>query len=1155
MLRAGGKAELTGSITIACSGGDPAQSTLTTFEVSLNTNFGGRITETVGAWTEALLSIDDPSSPVLGVNVIQGQLIAPDRIRFTGVLLSHPGAGSTRRIRISNLRVEAPDNTTSTVLNPTQVVAFVSASSIPISTPQLVVGFVQTGLRFQVLNGAGSPAPSMTFGTAGSAAYRVRFWEGFSGAFRKRNVATSVATPAATAPQAVFGNDYGTETGVYIPALGATNGADQAGLATQGTRLMATFTGIPAGVTISVAAAPRTDSSASATARLVQADADGAGAYLAVTPGLDGRASLPVTGGTARAVWEVLESDAAVLENLQFDVVATYSGTVSGSAAAAGAFAPGASSAGLPIPRFGAAPAGPSSGCSADCLLTPSAISFQYRVGDALPAAIPVTIASTGAPLAFRVVAVSGSDALGIAPPDGDWLLFTPATGTTPATVSVSVAPGGLLPGVYSAILNVTSGRYSENIFVVLHVSANSGASVIPFGCVMNAGVPPIVRATGLAEQLGELVFNCSSEAPASSVIRTDIRLSLNTTITTRVGGAGSEILLLVNEPGGSTPLQLGVNAFRGEMQGTSTVIFRDVPVPAAASLTTVLRVVNLRGDASRIGVSGTIVANQVIATARASRIGISGPTQTVGFTGSGYSFRLLDAGLSAISGIPVSGAGTQGATLEFREGFSNAFRRRNAGTTFATPNQLLPQDVPGGIYLTETGFFAPAVAGLETGGLATQGTRLMARLTHVPAGVRVYVTVTETGSGSGSEKARLVHTDHNGGGPYTAVPALSGALFGGGQPAAAEVAIQNGAGMAVWEVTGNLSLFSLDTLRFGLLVVADGTGNGTIGAEGVLAPLSQSATADGQSPLPRFSTAAPGGALCSTCIKAPASISLSIGAPSASIPLTAESNPVLFTAAAMGAAWLRLDKGAGSTPATITVTADGTGLSPGTYTASVVVNSTTIPVTFSVYGPTTPEPGGAGAFSLSVDRLEMSFAQGAASAAQTVRLDGTAGLAFQATSNTPWLLVSPASGTAPATLTVSANTGAAAPGEYLAQVTVVAFGVGAQVLPVRVSVTEAPRFLPLPAAVTIPHALGSAPAPVVLYVTAKGRQTKYTAEARSAGGWLSVSPESGMTPVNLRLTYRPENLPAGTYAGSILLTSTDGAGPPLSVPVTLEIR
>jgi len=369
----------------------------------------------------------------------------------------------------------------------------------------------------------------------------------------------------------------------------------------------------------------------------------------------------------------------------------------------------------------------------------------------------------------------------------------------------------------------------------------------------------------------------------------------------------------------------------------------------------------------------------------------------------------------------------------------------------------------------------------------------------------------------------------------------------------AAEVALQNGSGVAVWEVTGLTNIFSTETLGFGLLAVAQNAPAGQVTAQGFLAPISDLNVADAHSPMPRFSTVPPSGALCNSCLRVPSMVQLTSTAPSAAIQITAGGEPVVFTAAVQNGAWLRLDAGAGVTPATLTVSADTTGLAPGNYSGSVAVNSTTIPVTLTVFAaPTTPEPT---SVSLSVDRVDLTTAQGGAAASASVRIDGTPGAVFQAVSNTHWLLVTPSSGSVPATLTISLNTGAVAPGEYMALITVSAQGGSSQSLPVRVSVSEKPQFLPTPAAVTITHRQGDAPAPVVLYVTSRGRQTSFTAQATSAGNWLSVTPESGMTPVNLRLTYNPSGLSAGTYMGSVLLTSLDGAGPPLQVPVTLEVR
>jgi hypothetical protein len=1161
LLRAGGESELVGEIQVGCSGGVAGNGFTTTVDVSLSAAFTGLITDASGSWTEALLTVDDPSSPALGGNVLQGQLVGANQIRFSGVQLTAPGDGGVRLLRISNLRVQVPALGGEFWLKPAQVSAFLSMSSVPVPNPQVIVGFVQTGVRMHLLDSQGAPVSAI--GYTGSSSYRLRFTEGFAGAFRKRNVATTVHAPSALAAQDQFGRDYGTESGVYLPGLGPLHGAGQAGLASHGTRLRASFPGVPPGATISVSAAPRSDSSHSATARLIQAGFLGSGPYVEMTPGADGRVILPSGPNTPEAVWEVLGSDATAIEELTFDVVVTMNGTYAGVTWPAGGFGPGLTAPNQLVPAFAPRAWTRSSSCFTNCLAVPSALAFRHRAGDPAPAAQSVPVRSTGTPVSYSAAVATGSAALGIAPPDADWLRVEPSTGTTPGSISVSVAPEKLPPGKYEGLLSITAGGFSEYVYVLLEVTSNFASPVSPLVCepLQLAG---IIRASGLTEPASSILLQCNSTSPVSGTIVSDIRVSLDTEVTSRDGASGSEALLLVNEPAGTPAIQMGVNAFRGERQGASTVVFRSVPVPVTPGGYSNLRIVNLRANASRIGVSQTQVANQVTATVRASNLAIRRPVVPVGYVQHGHAFRLfLPIGSTTLQKLAIpSGAGAVMAAVEFRELFGDAFRIRNAGTDVGDPDRLVPQDRAGGTTSTwplgfpnETGFYAPAVPGLGTAGLATQGTRFMVRFRHVPRGVRLYMTVIDYDDPPGW-RARMTHTDHLGAGAFQSQDATAVFEFPSlGFFPVAEIPVHNREAVAAWEATGVFSFLRLDTVRFAILAFFDGTEAGNIDVEGFLGPLSNDATANANAPMPRHTTAAPTAALCPNCVRSSVGVvELTDLTPSAEIALTADANPVIFTASTGGIMPLRLDRGAGKTPATLRVTAEPVPWLAGAYTGWITVNERTIPVRYTVQRTSAPEPGSA-ALSLSVARLEMSFAQGAAAAAQTVRLDGTPGLGFTAVSSLPWLLVSPGAGTLPATLTVSANTGAVAPGEYAGRVTVTAAGAGSQTLPVRISVTEQPQFLPTPSAVRIEHALGSTAATVVLYVTSKGRQTKYTAEARSAGGWLSVSPESGMTPVNLRLTYNAAGLGAGTYTGSILLTSTDGAGGPLSVPVTLEVR
>jgi hypothetical protein len=82
---------------------------------------------------------------------------------------------------------------------------------------------------------------------------------------------------------------------------------------------------------------------------------------------------------------------------------------------------------------------------------------------------------------------------------------------------------------------------------------------------VANAGVPPIVRAEGLAELVGDVVLNCTGGYPAmfvdplvpgtvlgpASIPQVNVQIFLNTNITSRLSGDGvsSEALLMIDDP------------------------------------------------------------------------------------------------------------------------------------------------------------------------------------------------------------------------------------------------------------------------------------------------------------------------------------------------------------------------------------------------------------------------------------------------------------------------------------------------------------------------------------------------------------------------------------------------------------------------------
>jgi N-acetylneuraminic acid mutarotase len=135
---------------------------------------------------------------------------------------------------------------------------------------------------------------------------------------------------------------------------------------------------------------------------------------------------------------------------------------------------------------------------------------------------------------------------------------------------------------------------------------------------------------------------------------------------------------------------------------------------------------------------------------------------------------------------------------------------------------------------------------------------------------------------------------------------------------------------------------------------------------------------------------------------------------------------------------WLSVDPAAGVAPAAIVVTADPTGLDVGDHSAIVTASapgyaSATLAVTLSVTGPLFFEP----------ETLSFSAITDGAAASQPLDLltAGGSPLDFTVGTDAPWLTVAPASGSAPVTLTVTADPAGLAPGSYSASVTAATSG------------------------------------------------------------------------------------------------------------------
>jgi uncharacterized protein (TIGR03437 family) len=264
--------------------------------------------------------------------------------------------------------------------------------------------------------------------------------------------------------------------------------------------------------------------------------------------------------------------------------------------------------------------------------------------------------------------------------------------------------------------------------------------------------------------------------------------------------------------------------------------------------------------------------------------------------------------------------------------------------------------------------------------------------------------------------------------------------------------------------------------------------------------------------------------------------------------------------------AWLSASTTQGSTSSgsnVVTAFVFSNSLPAGTYNGSITFTATTggslviVPVQLQVTG---------GSITVSNNSLSFTYTVGGSSpAAQTVTVGSSTSTALTyaaAVSNpsqTPWLSVSPASGTTSAnpTLTISVDgSKLTAPGTYTGAITVNTPG-SSQAINVTVTVSAGTITAPTTTLSFVQVVGGSAPAAQTIAVTSSPTSLPFTvtsATTPAGGTWLSATPASGNTPGNVSVSVNAGSLTAGQYTGQVVITSAGANGSPITVPVVLNV-
>ena len=428
----------------------------------------------------------------------------------------------------------------------------------------------------------------------------------------------------------------------------------------------------------------------------------------------------------------------------------------------------------------------------------------------------------------------------------GQGVIVNSVTVNSPTQITARVT---VEPNAVAGPRNVTVQAGALTLSSAAAFTVGTAITGGPFQCRAAAGVPPIVRAEGLTELVGDLVVVCTG-GTAGEIRNTNLQLFLNTNITSRIVGSNdeSEALLILDENvaagSGSTATTPGIFRARKVTNAENAIVWTGVPIVAPGPGQRVLRFTNIRANAAGLGSSSALIPTQIVAFISASptqSLAIDNPQQVVAYIQRGVVADLRacngtdSAGSSALNLLACVGqnntgnrnlltedSGNMQFALRFREGFQTAFKPQIQ----VAPGSQIPS-VPGTVYHSESGFV------LNTGthpfpvGGASTGTRLMARFANIPANVRLFVTTGPSYGSSSTVQANLVQVAPGNITQVTA-PGITGAIPGdktlfcanvtGNGRAGVEVPVVDGTATAIWEVT-EANPSANETLIFGVAV------------------------------------------------------------------------------------------------------------------------------------------------------------------------------------------------------------------------------------------------------------------------------------------------------------------------------------------------
>jgi uncharacterized protein (TIGR03437 family) len=577
--------------------------------------------------------------------------------------------------------------------------------------------------------------------------------------------------------------------------------------------------------------------------------------------------------------------------------------------------------------------------------------------------------------------------------------------------------------------------------------------------------------------------------------------------------------------------------------------------------------------------ISYTVTSNPggITATGTSSPILVSGLTNGTAYT---FTVKATSSAGTGSPSAPSNSVTPQGATVPQSGSVSvvsGSGQSSPLGTPFAAPLFVVVKDASGSVIPNVTVAFN-VVTGSATLSptFAVTGVDGTAQITATPtaAGViTIWATVSglpaaaifvETGLGTATSQLSVLP------------PALTfTAVQGGANPLPASIAVSNtGTGTLQWTATasGNPAWLTLGPTSGATAAVITASVNAAGLAVGNYQATVTVTSGSQQQTVAVALTVQPSGPSQFTLTPSTLLVNASAGS---TAPLTrsvnvtnAGSGTLSWTAAVntSSASWLSVGSSSGTTPSSVSVQFNPSGLAAGQYLGTITfsapgVASSTVAVIFNISA--LPD------LISSVPLLQFRGPVGSSFSPQTLPITTTTGAAVSftatasVTSGANWLTINGGTASTPASITASVNSGGLAAGYYVGYILVQSAG-ARNTLPVPVvldlgGVAPTGTLAASPGGVLFTGPVTASQSSTLTQTVSLSSDSapfswNAAAVAGTGGTWLSVSPQSGSGNGSITLTANLAGLQPGAYTAQAAISSTGTSNPQLIVPVALIV-